>query len=98
MTFTQILTVQAGSEQDVAELIRGWHEDQAGAAPGYQGARVLADRGNGGHYLIEVDFTDADSAAKNNDRAETKAWAERLQAVSSGAPEYHDYDVVFSTR
>lgn len=97
MTFTQTLTVQAGSADQLTELLREWHRDQAGAAPGYHGARVLSDRAQQGRYVIEVEFTSASDAQKNNDRPETQSWATGLRKVAEADPEYRDYDVVFTT-
>jgi quinol monooxygenase YgiN len=97
MGFTQTMTVQADSAQALAELIEGWHRDQAGTAPGYRGARVLADRDAPGRYVIEVDFTSQEEAEQNNTRPETQAWAERLQGATDGTPEYRNYEVAYTT-
>lgn len=97
MAFIQTMAVQADDAQGLADLLDGWHADQAGVAPGYQGARLLADRDQPGRYLIEVDFTSQEDARRNNDRPETQAWAQRLQEQARAQPEYHNYDVAFST-
>lgn len=97
MGFTQTMIVQAASAEALVELIDGWHREQAGVAPGYQGARVLADQDAPGRYLIEVDFSSEDEAQENNARSETQRWAERLQEVAERTPEYHNYEVAHTT-
>ena len=97
MTFTQTMTVQTSSPQTLSDLLDGWHREQAGVAPGYQGARVLADKDQRGRYVIEVDFSSEEEARRNNDRPETAAWAEKLREVADGEPAYANYEVVHTT-
>lgn len=97
MPFTQTMTVEAEAAEPLADLVDAWHREQSGVAPGYQGARVLADAERSGRYVIEVDFSSEEEAAKNNDRAETSAWAKRLDALVRGEPTYSNFAVVHST-
>jgi quinol monooxygenase YgiN len=97
MAFTQIMTVQATSPEPLAALVEGWHREQAGVAPGYRAARVLADRDRPGRFLLEVDFSSEEEATENNDRPETQAWAQQLQGLAQDTPEYHNYEVAYST-
>lgn len=97
MTFTQTLTVQADSPEPLAELLDGWHRDQAGAAPGYRGARVLADRDRPGRYVLEVEFSSEEEAQTNSARPETQAWAQKLQGVAQSEPVYNNYEVTYTT-
>lgn len=97
MTFTQTMTVQTSSPQPLFDLLDGWHREQAGVAPGYQGARVLADPDQPGRYVIEVDFSSEEEARRNNDRPETAAWAENLRGLAEGEPSYHNYEVAYTT-
>ncbi len=97
MGFTQTMTVQAPSAEDLATLIDSWHRDQDGVAPGYQGARVLADEDRPGTFVLEVEFSSKAEAERNSARPETQAWAERLQGVATGTPEYHNYEVAHET-
>jgi quinol monooxygenase YgiN len=97
MAFTQTVTVQAESAESLANLLRDWHQEQAGVAPGYQRARVLADRDRPGRFVIEVELASEEEAAKNNSRPETDQWAKKLQKVARTEPEYHNYDVTFTT-
>lgn len=97
MSFTQTMTVHADAAEPLVELIDAWHREQVGVAPGYQGARVLADTQRSGRFVIEVDFSSEDEAAENNARAETSAWADQLDALVDGAPEYTDFTVVHAT-
>lgn len=97
MPFTQTMTVHADAAEPLAELIDAWHQEQGGVAPGYQGARVLADTERSGRFVIEVDFSSEEEAAENDGRAETSAWAEQLNALVRGEPEYANFSVVHST-
>jgi quinol monooxygenase YgiN len=95
MAFTQTMTVQADSAESLAQLMEGWHRDQNGLAPGYLGSRLLADKDRAGTYVIEVDFSSEDEARKNNERAETQAWADKLKGAAQGEPQYHNFDVAY---
>lgn len=97
MTFTQTMEVQANDERALHEHVAAWHAEQAGIAPGYQRARVLADTKQSGRYLIEVDFTSPEEAARNNERPETAGWAAKLGELVSGTPEYRDFRLVCTT-
>lgn len=98
MTFTQTMSVQADRVESLADLLDGWHHEQDGTAPGYLGARLLADQDQPGSFLIEVDFASKSDAEKNNTRPETQAWADKLRSVAQGEPGYHNYIVAYSTR
>lgn len=97
MGFTQTMTVHADASDPLVELIEGWHRDQHGVAPGYRGARLLADEDGSRRFVIEVDFSSEEEARRNDSRPETRAWAERLQALARGEPEYRDYAVAYAT-
>jgi quinol monooxygenase YgiN len=97
MVFVQTIEVQAADETSLRDHVAGWHADQAGSAPGYQGGRVLADADNPGRFLIEVDFSSRQEADRNSDRSETAAWASRLRELVSGEPRYANYRVVWTT-
>ena len=71
---------------------------------GYMGTRVLADREISGQYVIIADFgvvdpdvSAADEAARNDERPETQAFAERFRALIDGDPEYHHFDEIYRT-
>ena len=98
MAFTQTMTVQADSAEALANLLEGWHRDQRGVAPGYESARLLADRDRPGHYLIEVDFTSEEEAQRNDARSETQEWASKLQQAAQSQPEYRNFQVAYATR
>jgi hypothetical protein len=95
MAFTQTMTVQVDSAESLSQLIQSWHRDQNGVAPGYLGSRLLADKDRPGTYVIEVDFSSEEEARKNNERAETGAWADKLKGVAQGEPDYHNFDVAY---
>lgn len=96
MSFTQVITVEGADEGALLDHLARWHSDQAGVAPGYVGARVLAEEGSSRH-LIEVDFTSEEEARRNNDRPETAAWAEGLQQLVGGQPSYQNLRQVYRT-
>ena len=98
MAFTQTMTVETDSAESLVDLLEDWHRDQHGVAPGYQGARLLADQDRPGRYVIEVDFSSEDEAQNNNSRPETQSWAEKLQELAQGQPEYHNLEVAYTTR
>lgn len=98
MAFTQTMTVEADSAESLVELLEDWHRDQHGVAPGYEGARLLADQDRPGRYVIEVDFSSEDAAQNNNSRPETQSWAETLRELAQGQPEYHNLRVAYTTR
>jgi hypothetical protein len=89
----------------VVELIAQWDRDRAeDDITGYMGTRVLADRDRPDDYLILVDFgvidpdvSAAEEAARNNERAETKAMVSAVLELVDGAPQYHDFDEVYRT-
>ncbi len=97
MSFTQMMTVRTRDPQHLASLLDEWHRDQHGTAPGYEGARLLADGEEDDRFVIEVDFASKSDAQRNNERPETQDWAEKLQAATDGQAEYHDYEVAFTT-
>lgn len=96
MGFTQIITVEGADEAALHELVAEWDTDQAGVAPGYRGARVLADD-EAGQCLIEVDFTSEEDARRNNDRSETQSWAASLGELVSSEPGYRNLRQVCTT-
>jgi hypothetical protein len=95
--FVQIMEVETHNVGAVNDLVKRWHHDQGGIAPGYRATRVLADRERANTYLIEVEFSSEDDAARNNDRAETKQWAAALREVVDGEPRYIDLTESYST-
>jgi hypothetical protein len=97
MSFTQTMDVQTSDEAGLRDLVAGWHAEQAGIAPGYRRSRVLADAKQPGRYVIEVDFSSPEEAARNNERPETNAWAAKLDELVSGTPEYRDFRLVCTT-
>ncbi len=96
VSFTQIITVEGADEQALHDHVAQWDEEQAGVAPGYLGARVLSDS-EGKRHIIEVDFTSEEEARRNNDRPETGAWAQKLQEMGTGQPDYRDLRLVCTT-
>jgi quinol monooxygenase YgiN len=88
MAFVQTIEVQAAEETPLCQHLAAWHAEQAGLAPGYQGGRVLADNDSPGRFVIEVDFSSREEAERNNERAETAAWATKLRELVSGEPRY----------
>jgi len=103
--FTQTITVRCDDPQALVDLLESWDLNQATAdIMGYMGTRVLADRERLGRYLIIADFgvidpdvSAAEEAQRNNARAETREWANRLLDLIDGEPEYHHFDEIYRT-
>jgi hypothetical protein len=95
--FVQIVEVETSDIGAVNDLLKRWHDDQAGIAPGYRGTRVLADRDRANTYLLEVEFSSEEEAARNNDRAETQRWASALREAIHGEPRYLNLTESFAT-
>ncbi|MDQ4098466.1 MAG: hypothetical protein M3144_11440 [Actinomycetota bacterium] len=97
MAFVQTIEVEATDEVGLRDHLAAWHGEQAGLAPGYLGARILAEEAAPGRYVIEVDFSSREEAARNNERAETTAWAAKLAELVAGEPRFTDYRLVYPT-
>lgn len=98
MSYTQIIEIDGARHlEGLRELIAGWDADQRGVAPGYLGARLLADQDATDRYLLEVDFSSPEEAARNNDRQETVDWARQLRALVGGEPTYRNLEPVYTT-
>ncbi len=98
MSFTQIIEVDGvGDEQTLHDHVAGWDSEQAGVAPGYLGARVLADNDHPGRYLVAVDFSSEQEAKRNSDRPETGDWAARLREIAGGEPTFRNLRQVCTT-
>ena len=98
MSFTQIIEIDGvRDEQALRDHLARWDAEQAEAAPGYLGTRMLEEEGASGRYLVEVDFSSEDEAMRNNDREETAAWAEQLRALIDGEPNYRNLHRRYST-
>lgn len=97
MTFVQIIEVDAADIGAIDDLVDRWHREQAGVAPGYRGARILADKDRPGTYLIEVEFSSEEEAAENNERDDTRRWAAALRGSIQGGPRYLNLTEVSST-
>jgi quinol monooxygenase YgiN len=97
MAFIQTIEVRADDEASLRDHVAGWHAEQAGIAPGYRGARILADEDTPGRFLIEVDFSSRDEADRNNARPETAAWAAKLDELTTSEPRFTNYRLVCTT-
>jgi len=103
--FSQTITVRCDNPEAIIEMLTEWDLQQATSdIMGYMGTRLLADREKLGQYVIIADFgvvdpnvSAADEAARNNTRAETRAFAARMQELLDGEPEYHHFDEIYRT-
>ena len=105
MNFTQLISVRSDDPDTIVQLLADWDRAQAETdVMGYIGTHVLADRDDPGHYLLIAEFASvepgvsaADEAARNNERPETRAWAENLRKVVQGEPAYGHFDELYRT-
>ena len=97
MSFTQMMTVRTSDPERLRQLMDSWHRDQHGVAPGYERARLLADRAQADQWVIEVDFSSEAEARRNSDRPETQAWADGLRELADGEPAYRDFELAYAT-
>ena len=103
--FTQGIRVRCADPVELVELLVEWDRVQAATeVMGYIGTRILADRDDPGTFLILAEFaevdgdlTPAEEAERNNQRAETAAWAAKLRAMVAGEPEWSHYDELYRT-
>lgn len=96
MGFTQTIEVTASDETALRDHVASWHAEQLGIAPGYQGARILADVEQADRFVIEVDFASREEADRNNERPETGAWATKLGELTDGDAVYRGFRLVCS--
>ena len=97
MSFVQTITVRSTHASALAEHVATWHAEQCGIAPGYRGARLLADCDRPDQYTIEASFASEEEAALNNDRPETVAWADGLRNLAAGEPRFVDQQILLET-
>jgi hypothetical protein len=105
VNFTQIISVRSDRPDAIVRLLSEWDRAQAETdVMGYIGTHVLADRDDPGRYLIIAEFaavepgvTPAEEAGRNNERSETRAWAEELREVIESEPAYGHFDELYRT-
>jgi quinol monooxygenase YgiN len=97
MSFVQTIKVHTKNETALAEHLAAWHAQQCGIAPGYRGARLLADCDRPDEFTIVAAFESEEEAAVNNGRPETLAWAEGLRKIASGEVRFIDQRIVLET-
>lgn len=97
MAFIQIIEVRSDDVEAVEKHVSDWDHRQKGIAPGYQSARILADRNQPGTYLIEVEFDSEDDAKKNDARPETSEWASQIRTLVKSDPSYRNLTEVCTT-
>lgn len=95
--FIQLIEIKTGDVGPVNDLIKRWHEEQGGIAPGYRATRVFADKDRPDTYVIEVEFSSEEEAARNNERAETNEWATSLREHLNQDPRYINLTESYST-
>ena len=98
MGYTLTIEVTAAGDKELHDHVAAWHAEQLGIAPGYQGARILADTAQANRYVVEVDFASQDEADRNNERPETAAWAAKLGELTTGEAAYRSFRRVCSTQ
>lgn len=105
MNFCQTIEFRTDERDELLKLAEAWDEMHASAdVMGYIGTHVFADRDEPGRYVVVAEFAvvdpdvpAAEEAARNNERAVTRAWAARLRELASDEPVYHNYDEIYRT-
>jgi hypothetical protein len=105
MRFAQGIRVRCDDPEALRQLLAEWDRGQASTdVMGYIGTRLLGDRDDPGSFLILAEFAEVDGdltpaqeAERNNQRAETEAWAQRLRELIGGEPEWTHYDEHYRT-
>lgn len=106
VNFTQMMTFRCNDPEKLIEMSEQWDELQAEAdLMGYMGSHVLADREQPGRYIVVAEFgvvdpdvSAAEEAMKNNEREQTKLWAEKLlELAERGEVEWSNYDEIYRT-
>ncbi len=103
--FSQTVTVRCPDPARLIEFVKERDIFRATTdITGYMGLRLLADRGDPGRYVVIADFGVIDpdvpaaaEAARHSQQPETQAMAAALTEIIEGTPEYHDFDVLYST-
>jgi hypothetical protein len=103
--YTQIATFRSDRIDELIALAREWDALQASQEPmGYMETSVLADRHEPGRYAVIIDFgvVDPDVSAAheaflNNERDQTRDFANRIAALVNGEPEWHYFDELYRT-
>lgn len=91
MRFTQHIVFYAENEEDVVNLASEGSSDRP---PGLLGVRVLRFRHKPGRYVIQAEFESHEAAEASNERPQTRAWAERLNAIATSEIKWENLDVV----
>ena len=95
--WTRSIEIETPDVARVNDLIKRWHHEQGGVAPGYRATRVLADKDRPDTYVIEVEFSSEEEAARNNERAETNEWTASLREILNRDPRYINLTESYST-
>jgi hypothetical protein len=105
LNFTQTMTFRCTDPEKLVELAAGWDRLQAeGDVMGYMGSHILRDREDPERFVmiaefgvVDPDVSAVEEAMKNNDRAQTHEWAEKLTAIIDSDIEWGHYDEVYRT-
>lgn len=95
MRFIQTMAFRSFHEQQIKKLLEDWRKENQDGAVGPQRTVFLRDRDKDDTYLMIAEFSSYDDAMKNNDRSETKEWADALGKAVEGEVSYRNYDVVW---
>ena len=90
--FIQIIQGTSTRHDEIRALAERWRDELGPTAPGWLGGTFGFTDDN--MFLGIVRFESREAAMANSDRPEQAAWAEEMNALMDGQPEYHDSDDV----
>lgn len=93
MKFAQVVEFDASDVEDIKRIEREWEEATEGARTARR-VVLCQDRDRPGHFFEFVFFDSYDSAMENSELSGTEEYAKQMEAATTGAPIFHNLDVV----
>jgi quinol monooxygenase YgiN len=93
MGFIQIIDLHTDKMDELRALDDEWERASAGKRSTRR-TLMTRDRDNPDHYMLIVFFDSYESAMENSELPETAALAEKMGALVSGPPTFHNLEIV----